>query len=211
MGMIGHAQFMNLCAEGDMGIPAETAALSSGMGWANLQFDPPWGSSSTNSSSANKSNSTTFPGMVGPLRRVLETANMSVSNTSNVAATLKSHQKKNSAQTKLEGNLFYGVGVMILEGLAHLIILALISCSTGMPGDALPTSVQWPGWEMATFMQLWNPLALSSTMAFSRHVTDYNDDSGHQAVLTSFVAISLLIQFPWLMFHIWYVTRLMSA
>ena len=47
----------------------------------------------------------------------------------------------------------------------------------------LPTSVQFPGWEMASFLQLWNPLALSSTMAFSRYAVDYDHDGEHYFVV----------------------------
>ena len=50
MGMIAHVQFMNLCSAGDMGVPKETAAMSNGMGWANLQFKSPFASDDAPSS-----------------------------------------------------------------------------------------------------------------------------------------------------------------
>lgn len=37
MGMMGHVQFMSICAEGDMGVPNETAAMGEGMAWMNVQ------------------------------------------------------------------------------------------------------------------------------------------------------------------------------
>ena len=58
MGMVGHVQFMNMCSSGDMGVHPETAALSDGMGWANLQMDPPWGSSDSNTSASNNTDGT---------------------------------------------------------------------------------------------------------------------------------------------------------
>ena len=64
MGMIGHVQFVNLCASGDMGVPNETAALSEGLGWANLAFNPPWnsddvaGANETNTTVGNSTNGT---------------------------------------------------------------------------------------------------------------------------------------------------------
>jgi hypothetical protein len=42
MGMVGQVQFMHFCAQGDVGIPNETAALARGLSWANVQFAPPW-------------------------------------------------------------------------------------------------------------------------------------------------------------------------
>ena len=202
MGMIGHVQFMNLCSQGDMGIPPETAALSDGMGWANLQFDPPWGSSSGNSS-GNKTNSTASSQRraMGPLRRLLEDPAKDAEKA--LEPPLPWLQRKSGAKKTLEGTLFSGLACMIAEGIAHYILLLVISFGTNMPTDVLPTSVQWPGWEMASFLQLWNPLALSSTMAFSRYAVDYAHDGEHYLVVLASLCVCLFVQLPWFVFQIW--------
>ena len=114
--------------------------------------------------------------------------------------------RKAAAKDTLEGNLFYGVLCLFGEAMGHFFVIVLISTGTGIPKDVLPTSVKFPGWEMASFLQLWNPLALSSTMAFSRFAVDYAEDFEHAFVVLCSLIVALCVQMPWFIFQMWCTT-----
>ena len=201
MGMISHIQFMNLCSAGDMGTPPETVAMSDGMGWANLQFESPFGWSDSNSTITN---STSITGNM--MRRLLQ-ANQNMNHTKSEPEISKVtyEEKKDKSRQLLHGNLMSGLGALVVEALIHLLIVVMLCWGTGMPHHAFPSKIQFPGSEVESFLALWNPLCLSSTMAFARHATSFLEDDEHWVTLTLSVLCGAIVEMPWLVWHSWFV------
>ena len=198
MGMIGHVQFMNLCSAGDMGSPPETAAMSDGMGWANLQFKSPFGQSGSNSTKANSTDA-----IVNTARRLLQ-INQTESEPREMSKVTY-EEKKDLSRTLLHGNLMSGVGALLVEALVHLVIVTMLCYFTDMPHYALPSKLQFPGSEVEAFLALWNPLCLSSTMAFARHATSFTQDDTHWATVLMSVRCVAIVELPFLIWHSWFI------
>lgn len=52
---------------------------------------------------------------------------------------------------------------------------------------------------------------LSTTIAFTRHVANFYDDLDHTMVVSVTAAVVLILQFPWIVFYIWWVYSSMNA
>ena len=146
MGMIGQVQFMNLATAGETGSPPETKAMSGGLAWANVAFDPPWMGD----------NASAPEGLIAG-RRLLQTT------TSPGESTRKA---KTTEQIAFEGVAFYNamglIGVAALHWCMCKGIAGLVDVST----KDLPASMQFPGWELGAFQAMWAPITLGSTSAY---------------------------------------------
>ena len=152
MGVIGHVQFMNLCSAGDTGTPPETAQMSEGLAWANLQLDPPWtpakGSNANSSANATALTSTSQ-------RRLLDdgTADSGggddddFSSVGLLSADTEGsfQEKKVDSRTKLEGGVSTSVFVLVLQAVVHWLGLHVFEYCTGVAQTSLPGAVQMPG------------------------------------------------------------------
>ena len=196
--MISHVQFMNLCSAGDMGTPAETAAMSDGMGWANLQFKSPFGRSGSNSTKVNST-----ANISNTVRRLLQ-INQTASEPREISKVTY-EEKKESSRSLFHGNLMSGLGALLIETLVHVVIVTILCYFTEMPHHALPSKIQLPGSEVSGVLALWNPLCLSATMAFAHHATSFTQDGTHWATVLMSVLCVALVELPWLIWHSWFV------
>ena len=78
------------------------------------------------------------------------------------------HALRVESQDDLHGNVFYSFGLLIAEAAVHLVVVTGLCYGLDMPHYALPGSIKFPGSELESFLAIWNPLCLSSIMAFAR-------------------------------------------
>ena len=81
------------------------------------------------------------------------------------------HALRTESQDDLHGNVFYSFGLLIAEAAVHLVVVTGLCYGLDMPHYALPGSIKFPGSELESFLAIWNPLCLSSIMAFARQTT----------------------------------------
>ena len=197
---------MNLCAAGDLGVPAETAAMADGMGWANLQFESPFGRSDSNSSDVgNATNVTAIT-----LRRLLQINNQTGNQSADEREISKVtyHEKKETSKLIFHGNLMTGVAAVAVEALVHIVLTSLMYYFTEIPHHCLPAALRFPGSEIESFLSLWNPLCLSSTIAFARHATSFvTSDQEHWITILLAVLCLSLVELPFLIWYVWYLFK----
>jgi hypothetical protein len=126
MGMVGQVQFMNYCGSGDLGTPADTKAMGDGLAWANVQFDPPWLTSSDNATG----NGTAGTNATG--RRLLDDDDEPPPAE---AAPVVGCQlgKRPCATNKYQGTLFYNVLFLVAVAVLHYALIELILQVPGSP------------------------------------------------------------------------------
>jgi len=182
MGVISQAQFMNLCAAGDIGVPEETTEMADGVGWVNLQFAPPVD--------------------VGGSRkggRALLGLGSSCEKTSLL------YDKKACSKDNFMATIFYNAIGVIAVGLGHYIVLATLEWYINKPISVLPATIQYPTWELQTALASWNPLALCTTMVFARYRIDFYEDTEHVGLVIAALMVALMLQLPFLVYTSWFV------
>ena len=202
MGMISQVQFMNLCAAGNMGAPPETEAMADGFDWANLQFEAPWTHSQDgggNASYANSSNRSAVQRRQSArerrarryisrkkrydqramLRREFVQNKEYSGDAPETAGDTeeKASEGKTDARDTFEGFLFYTLGLLFAEGGFHYVLLLAIEFGTGVARTLLPHSVRFPAFEIGSFLGIWNPICLTSTMALAEYSADFDADA----------------------------------
>jgi hypothetical protein len=222
MGMMGQVQFINYCGSGDLGVPKDTKAMGEGLAWANVQFDPPWGTAFANRTNSSTSSNGTTRRAARVSRRLLDDSEEEDEEEDDDAAGKAAEAaaagegcagtKSECAATQFQGTLFYNTGFIIMVCVMHWLLVAAIEIGTGVGADALPGSIQFPGWEIASAMAVWTPLALSATMAFATHMADYtswgDQSDTFNAVIAGCIITFLLIQIPFL---VWQIRTLTAA
>jgi len=94
--------------------------------------------------------------------------------------------------------------------LLHFGVMSLLVRFLGLSGTSiLPPEIQFPNWELTSVAALWNPVALSTTMAFSRHMipSDFIGDGDTYTVIVVTLITVLLVQIPFLVFFGWWVSK----
>ena len=122
-------------------------------------------------------------------------------------ADLTHEEKKLEAKDIFHGNLFFNLAGMILIAALHYGLIIILTITTGVPSSALPTTIQFPGVEIEAFIGLWNPLVLSSTMAFARFSADFLGALSDWTTVVLAVLCLSIVELPWLVWHCWFVFR----
>jgi hypothetical protein len=140
MGMISQVQFMHLCSAGETGAPEETKAMSSGLGWANLDFDAPW-STDPDLHADNKtsffSNRSQGRRLMAKMNTEAEASEEDATTIAYNASTLAQHAKAKQ-QSLFEGTVFYNVLVFGAVLGVHELVCRAVACATGSSTEDLP-------------------------------------------------------------------------
>ena len=96
------------------------------------------------------------------------------------------------------------LGTTVAGSVAGAVVGSVISASSGAAGGAAGGSGAAQG---GKFLALWNPLCLSSTMAFARHTTSFNPDDEHWITVLLAVLCMSVVEVPWLVWHSWFVFK----
>jgi len=189
-------------------------SMGEGLKMFNLQFEPPWytadGTVAADAAATqqqtvsilvagngtNASNSTNAT--------LVQRRGASVSSSSSPRRLLSLAAKSSSLST-FEGTLFYSVLGMGAVAMLHLLVMRGIELGTGVETNLLPAEIRFPSWELTSTNALWNPLAVSSTMALWTHLADWDLDGDTRQVLAMVVLCVLAVQLPYLTWKLWWL------
>ena len=75
----------------------------------------------------------------------------------------------------LAGSIFYAIIAFLTIALLHWFVLSAVAFYTGLPRSAVPSSLNFPAWELFAVLAGWSPLCISATMAMARVLSDITE------------------------------------